>query len=41
MDEEWGVCTDCGSVLCLCGVCHVCEDYLDEEDDDESGSDFD
>ena len=25
MEEMFGVCTECGSILCFCGVCHVCE----------------
>ena len=26
MEETFGVCHECGSILCNCGVCHVCED---------------
>ena len=33
MEQTFGVCTECGSVLCLCGVCHVCEDRNKDGED--------
>jgi hypothetical protein len=28
--EYWGACTDCGAVLCCCGVCHYCQQHDDD-----------
>jgi hypothetical protein len=29
--EEYGTCTECGETLCMCGLCHNCQEVEETE----------